>query len=365
MTTHRFARPWPVHVLVAVLLAVVVFRGGAVAAGAFAAVYALGVVTPPRWWLPAVTAAWAGVLVVSPDGVWLAFPLFLLQAHLLPRAAGLPAVAATTVVAVTGFAWHRGEFTVAAVVGPTLGAVVTVAGVLGYQALYRESERRRQLIDQLETTRASLAAAERERGVLGERERLAREIHDTLAQGLSSIQLLLRAAARSLPDDPETAAGHVEQARATAQDNLAEARRFVHALTPPDLAGKSLPAALRRLCEGTRELPATLHVDGTPVPLPTAHEVALLRVAQSAVANAVRHARAGHADLTLSYMEDRVTLDVVDDGVGFDPDAVRASGGFGLVAMRARVAELGGSLVVESAPGQGTALAVSFPRAEP
>jgi signal transduction histidine kinase len=208
-----------------------------------------------------------------------------------------------------------------------------------------------------------LAAAEHSAGVLAERERLAREIHDTLAQGLSSIQLLLRAAERALPDRPDTAGRHVERARSEAQHNLAEARRFVHALSPPDLERGSLPAALERLCANQSGPAVRFHVEGEPVAMPMPHEVALLRIAQSALANTVQHANATRAELTLSYMDTRVALDAVDDGVGFDPATLPAGGvdgGFGLGAMRARARSLGGTLSVESAPGKGTALSVGF-----
>jgi signal transduction histidine kinase len=297
--------------------------------------------------------------------VWLAFPLFFLQLDLLPLRGALIAVAATTTVAVAGFAWHQETITPAAVIGPVIGAAVAVAIALGYQALYRESEQRRLLIEELTATQADLAAAEHSAGVLAERERLAREIHDTLAQGLSSIQLLLRAAGRALPAHPDAAAQHVELARRTAQENLAEARRFVYALTPPDLVNGSLPAALERLCAVTGQqsgLAVRFHLEGTATPVPTSDEVALLRIAQSALANAVQHACATRVELTLTYMDTRIALDVVDDGVGFDasPVPVRVEGGFGITAMRARTAALGGTFSVESAPGQGTALAVSF-----
>ncbi len=320
-------------------------------------------------WLGVLTAAWVVLVVLTPDGVWLAFPLFFLQAHLLPLRPGLLAVALTTVAAVLGYAWHRGVLAPAAAIGPVIGAAVAVAVVLGYHALARESEQRRRLVEELSATRAELAVAERAAGAAGERERLAREIHDTLAQGLSSIQLLLRAAGRALPDDPTVAAGHVEVARSTAQENLAEARRFVRELTPPSLATASLPAALQRLCDTVAVqagIRVSLHLSGDPAPVPTPHEVALLRVAQSALANTAAHAGAQRADLTVTYMADRVSLDVVDDGAGFDPAAVPAAGsgdsGFGLAAMRSRVAQLGGHLVVEAARGAGTAIAVSFPR---
>lgn len=383
-------RPLPalrasLHLLVAGLLALAITRsfpdGNATvvvpAAVVMGGVYALGALLARRrpsrsqawWWLAVLMVSWVVVLLGTRDGVWLAFPLFLLQLHLLPPRAGVLAVVATTAMAVAGFAVHQGSVTAAAVIGPTLGAALAIVVVFGYQAIYRESEHRRELVEELTATRAELGAAEHARGVAAERERLAREIHDTLAQGLSSIQLLLRAAGRALPEQTAAAAGYVEQARATAQDNLAEARRFVRALTPPDLAGGSLSVALDRLCDTVHRasgLTAQLHTSGDPVSIPTPYEVALLRVAQSGLANAVQHSGAGRADLTLSFMEDRIALDIVDDGAGFDPSSVPTAGsgdaGFGLAAMRSRVRELGGTLEVESAHGQGTALAVIFPR---
>jgi signal transduction histidine kinase len=380
----RSLRFW-LQVLIVVLLLLVAGRalaGGTPAATAvLAAAVAMGVVTvvPTLWlplersmpasavWLAALGVLWLVLLWLTPEGVWLAFPLFFLELDLLSSRAGLVAVAVTTLAAVAGFAWHQDTVTAAAVVGPIIGAAVAVATALGYQALERESEHRRQLIEELTATRADLAAAERSAGVMAERERLAREIHDTLAQGLSSIQLLLRAAGRALPGAPDVAAEHVELARRTAQENLAEARRFVHALTPPDLVNGSLPAALDRLGAVTGQqsgVAVRFHVEGTSTALPTSVEVALLRIAQSALANTVRHASASRAEMTLTYMDSRVTLDVVDDGTGFDPDRLPvtggADGGFGIAAMRSRTAALGGTFTVESAPGQGTALAVSF-----
>ncbi|WP_226925302.1 sensor histidine kinase [Georgenia thermotolerans] len=373
------------HLLVAALLTLAVVRAvraggpeaGAVVAAAvvLAGIYASGSVLPAvrrsraaaSGWLAAVGVAWLVLLVLSPDGIWLAFPLFFLQMHLLPRRWGLAAVATTTALAVAGFGWHQHAITAAMVIGPVLGAAVAVATVLGYEALYRESDERRRLIEDLTATRAHLAAAEHAAGALSERERLAREIHDTLAQGLSSIQLLLRAAERALPDRPEAALGHVRQARQAAADNLAEARRFVRDWSPPDLESGSLPTALERLtatASASSGVAVGCRVSGDPTPLPTAHEVALLRIAQSAVANAVEHAHATRITVTLSYMDDEVALDVVDDGAGFDAAARPATAGergFGLAAMRARAQALSGVLVVESAPGAGTAVSVTLP----
>ncbi|MET9433943.1 sensor histidine kinase [Streptomyces sp. NPDC006551] len=376
------------HLLVAGLLVLAAVRavaGGAnapavvTAACALAAVYGVGPLLRPvrtraavaAWWLAAVTTAWVVLLALTADGIWLAFPLFFVQLHLLPRRWSLPAVAVTTALAIGGFGWHTHTLNPGTVIGPVLGAAVAVAVSLGYQALYRESEQRRRLIEELTATRSELAAAEHTAGVMAERERLAREIHDTLAQGLSSIQLLLRAAERAqLSGRPEGALAHVRQARQAAVDNLAEARRFVRALSPPDLEAGSLPAALERLSATTaRTSSVTVHcqVSGTPAELPTAHEVALLRIAQSALANTVQHAHATHVEMTLSYMDTEIALDVVDDGHGFDPSALPEPGenetgsGFGLAAMRARARALHGTLALETAPGQGTALAVTLP----
>ncbi|MER5473938.1 sensor histidine kinase [Streptomyces sp. NPDC002685] len=323
-------------------------------------------------WVAALSASWLVLITFSPDGLWVAFPLYFLQLHLLPVRWSLPAVALTAGAAIASFVAHGAPLTPGAFIGPLLGAAVAVATVLGYEALYRESERRRELIEELIAARAELAEAERAAGTLAERERLAREIHDTLAQGLSSIQLLLRAAQRLLPAG-SPAAPHLEQARSTAQDNLAEARRFVRALTPPDLEHGSLAAALERLCRSAAvDAPKVrFSVSGPPAGLPTPYEVALLRIAQSALGNTLRHARADRAEITLSFMDTTVALDVVDDGVGFAPGGVRpdgdraepdpADGGFGLPAMRSRAESLGGTFTVESAPGQGTAVAVTLP----
>ncbi|MER6364683.1 sensor histidine kinase [Kitasatospora sp. NPDC001527] len=377
------------HLLVAGLLALAVARalagrGGdpaavTAAATAMAAVYTAGPLIAAvgrsrraaGLWLALLGITWAGVLVVSQDGVWLAFPLYFLELHLLGRRAGLAAVGLTAVASIAAYSAHQHDVSLAAAIGPLLGAAVATATVYGYQALYRESEERRRLIDELTAARADLAAAHHAAGVLAERERLAREIHDTLAQSLTSIQLLLRAAQRALPERTDAAAEYVEQARQAAQDNLDEARRFVRALTPPALESDTLPVALERLCATTSArsgLPVRLHVCGERVRLPVPHEVALLRIAQSALGNTVRHAGATHAEVTLSFMAGEVSLDVVDDGAGFDPAAVRGpaaaaegEGGFGLPSMRARARALGGTFAVESAPAEGTALAVLLP----
>jgi signal transduction histidine kinase len=232
--------------------------------------------------------------------------------------------------------------------------------------IIEQSAGRRQLIEQLESTRSDLAAAEWESGRLAERQRLARDIHDTLAQGFVSIVLQLQAAESELPAGADAARRHLELARRTASDNLAEVRRLVWDLRPEQLRAASLGEALGRLTERLAEesgVTATTTVTGTPRPLSPDAEVTLLRVTQEALANVSRHARAGRVALTLSYMDGEAALDVRDDGIGFAPgaDGARPNGGLGLHGMRERVEALGGRLAVESAPGGGTTVAVTVP----
>ena len=375
------------HALVAGLLVLSVLRADRVWAWAAAlltaVVYAAGTLSAVtstqgrrQLWAAALWASWVLLLVASADGIWLAFPLFFVFLHLLPRRQGLVAVTATTVAAVAAYALHD-RFTPAAVIGPLIGAGVAVGTVAGYEALLRESEERQRLLDEVTATRATLAAREREAGVHSERERLAREIHDTLAQGLTSIQLLLRAAERDVATDPAAAGARIEQARQTAVDNLQEARRFVRALPPPGLETGSLAEAVRALAAPDGGLPSAapcdITVSGDERTVPTEVATALLRIAQSAIGNAREHAQASRVAATLTYMEDAVVLDVVDDGVGFDPlqpgaaepgghgDTRESHRGYGLSVMRARAEAAGGQLSVESSPGAGTAVAATFP----
>ncbi|GCD18735.1 two-component sensor histidine kinase [Cellulomonas algicola] len=318
-------------------------------------------------WMAADLALWAVLLVASPAALWLAFPLVLLQMHVLGPRRGIPLAALTTAGAVAAGLARRSpdDPLLGYVLGPAVGAVVAIGVVLGLEALVRESQARQRALDELTAAREHLAAAERDRAVAAERERLAREVHDTLAQGFTAVELLLRSARQAVGSDDTRAADLVDTARQTALDNLAEARRFVRALSPVDLADSSLPDALGRVAARTDDqgLRVAIRVEGAARPLAVPVETTLLRVAQSALANVHQHAHARRADVTLTYLEDTVLLDVVDDGDGFDLGAPPAGGGFGLPAMRSRVHELGGTLAVETAPGEGTAVAVSLPAA--
>jgi signal transduction histidine kinase len=253
-----------------------------------------------------------------------------------------------------------------AIVGGLVSVVFGSLFAIWITRIIEQSYERRQLIEQLEATRSELAAAEREGGRLAERQRLARDIHDTLAQGYVSIVLQLQAAEAELPDDAAEARAHLELARRTASDNLAEARRLVWDLRPAALSTAPLGEALGRLAGRVAEetgMEATAAVTGTPRPLSPDAEVTLLRVTQEALANVRRHANAGRVAVTLSYMDGEATLDVRDDGAGFVPsgDGHGRNGGLGLRGMRERVEALGGRLAVETAPGRGTTVAVTVP----
>lgn len=226
---------------------------------------------------------------------------------------------------------------------------------------------RQRLIDELQATRAELAATERQAGVLQERQRLAAEIHDTVTQDLASVLMLLQGAQTSLPAG-SASADRVERALRTARDSLRGLRRLVWSLRPEALEEGSLAQALGRLASelsGHTGIAARTVVTGPAGPLPTEVEVTLLRAAQEALANVRRHARAREVTLRLRYGPDVVSLDVRDDGAGFDPAVLPprpgTHGGWGLLAMRQRVERLGGRLAVESAPAHGTTVVVTLP----
>jgi signal transduction histidine kinase len=219
---------------------------------------------------------------------------------------------------------------------------------------------------------AQLLTQAREAGAGDERQRMAREIHDTLAQGLTGIITQLEAAQQTTHEAERER--RIDNSKRLARDSLAEARRSVQALRPQALEDSRLPDALAEEVArwtATSGVPAEVAATGDPRALYPEVEVTLLRVAQEALANVAKHAAAGHVWVTLSYMEDVVTLDVRDDGSGFAPlgessgggggTGGTAGGGFGLIAMRQRVNRLAGQLEIESEPGVGTAVSASLP----
>jgi signal transduction histidine kinase len=253
--------------------------------------------------------------------------------------------------------------------GPTLHillpmtAILVVFGVLSGKFILHvveESRGRADLITRLEESQAEVVRLSREAGTAAERERLAREIHDTLAQGFTSIVTLAQAIESELDTDPAAARRHAELAARTARDNLTEARAMVAALAPADLAAGSLVDAVRRQADRLAEetgVPVEYEVDDALPPVGMAGEVVLLRGAQEALNNVRRHAAASAVSVRLSAVDGSVRLSVRDDGAGFDPDHAT---GFGLRGMRSRAEQVGGRLSVRSGPS-GTELTLEVP----
>ncbi|WP_454851658.1 sensor histidine kinase [Promicromonospora soli] len=248
-------------------------------------------------------------------------------------------------------------------VAPQMLVTLVFAIGLGFWfhlAMRRAAEHAR-LLDELQAAQDELARTNHEAGVTAERERLAREIHDTLAQGFTSVIMQVQAATAALDlNDDGGARERLRVVEETARDNLAEARALVAAFAPVALQNASLPQALGRLgvrFEEETGLSVTLRADGVGA-LPPAVEVVLLRAAQEAFANVRRHAQAGSVVVRLGQSEGGVTLTVSDDGRGLGADVAY---GFGLAGMRDRLHSAGGTLTIEPGDDGGTTLCAHVP----
>jgi signal transduction histidine kinase len=338
------------------------------AAGAFLAWYAAGATFArgrfSAWWLCGLGILWVGMLLISAEFVWLSFPLLLLAGHVLRRWWSVAYAAPVLVAAIAAPVLHQVPITFAHIVGPLLGGGFALAISLGYDALLRDAVERERLItslvrtqDEMASLQEELARTQREAGATQERTRLARDLHDTIAQELSSMVLMARSGdAERLP-----------QIESLAQHSLTDLRRIVAALAPAELEGAALVAAIERMLTALREaagIQTTLHADVDLPPLPTSHEVAFLRVAQSALANVRQHAAAEQVSVAFAVDAGTVTMTVSDDGVGFPVDETAVpTTSYGLAAMRSRLREFGGALEVRSAPGEGTTLIAALPAA--
>lgn len=275
----------------------------------------------------------------------------------------VPAVTALSlgvaVLSATEAGWTRGA-TVAALGSGVLSLTFALGLGLWISRIIEQSRHRARLIDELQEAHAELEVAHRDAGAAAERQRLALEIHDTLAQGFTSIVMLVQAAQAQIGRSDEELRRHLALIERTARENLDEARSLVAALGPARLQTAPLAEALARLTENFFDetgVTARLVVTGTARPLDGSSEVVLLRVTQEALNNVRRHARASNVDVELSYVDDSVAVRVRDDGRGFAPAAAR---GFGLRGIRARVEEVGGEVLVDTAPGLGTCLGVTL-----
>ena len=211
---------------------------------------------------------------------------------------------------------------------------------------------------------ARLAEQGQQSAVLEERNRMAQEIHDTLAQGFTGIVVHLEVAEDALTGESEEARTHLQRAQNLARQSLAEARRSVWALRPHALEGADLAGALKNLADqvtaGT-PIQVKFSIRGTARPLPAKVEANLLRIGQEALTNVLKHARAKEVRIELSFEGEAVCLGVSDDGVGFDPSLRAANAGFGLVGMWERAQGMGGELTLTSQPGHGTQVFVAVP----
>lgn len=245
------------------------------------------------------------------------------------------------------------------------GGVGTVFFGQWVSAVIQQSIQRKELIRKLEVAQSELSEAKRREGALEERQRLSGEIHDTLAQGFTSIVMLLETAEQALPSGADTAVGEqIRLARDTARTSLEQARRLVWELRPEPLDRANLPEAYKRVCDAWQErsgIKTSLITTGRVISLHPAIEIALLRTLQEALHNIEKHAKATSAIVTLSYMNDLVVLDVTDDGIGFEIEKGIPEGHYGLIGMRERIEKLGGTVKIESELSAGTALVVEIP----
>ncbi len=228
-----------------------------------------------------------------------------------------------------------------------------------------QSAERYELIEALRRSREEVSRLSEEAGALAEREHLAREMHDTLAQGFTSIVTLAQAVESELDSDPVTARRHLALMRETASENLAETRAMVAARQSLRLEDEGLDASVRRICERLgRELGISVNaeVTGEPEELPNDLQICLLRTAQEALANVRKHAGARTTAVTLAYTDVGVRLTVADDGLGFDTSL--PAHGNGLANMRHRAESVGGLLDLESVPGRGTTVRLAIPHDE-
>jgi signal transduction histidine kinase len=311
---------------------------------------------------------WTALIAMEPAYELVAFSAFIQVTGYLSWRGAVPALLGVVAILELHPLAQGEAVGIDGLIGGLITLTIAAMAILPMRAIHAESNRRQRLIEELEQTRHDLALAERHAGMLEERERLAGDIHDTVAQGLSSIVMLLEAAQASLGSSAAGPASHIEQALQAARDNLREVRRLVWALRPESLEKGTLGEAVQRLAEAASSdgvLDVGAIVDGSVRRLPTEIEVTVLRAAQELLSNVRRHAAATRATVALTYEDDGVLLEARDDGQGLEaevldrrPDHV---GGLGLVMMRERVEALGGSMLIDGRSGAGTTVAIRLP----
>jgi signal transduction histidine kinase len=361
--------------------------GPAIAAAAAIIGYHIVGVTAYRWmmlrpWAVFVFVPLGWAIIVKALLISGAFGVLILGAILqafifLPFAWGIATLALVVLllcIAVAGRGgMQSGPLTVARVVG-----VLAFGTTFGTVMLYihranRDAAVRSRLLQQLDEAQRDLAARAKEAGVLEERQRLARDIHDTIAQGFTSVikhleTVELSFAARDGPTDDmlQRAMPHLAHAQAVSRDSLAELRRLLLALRPPQLVETTLPAAMARFVAHwgvVNGIKAECVVADLPTLRPDA-DVLFLRAAQETLSNVARHAQASRVSVSLHCVDGLVLLSVEDDGRGFADHEADGPDKMGIVGMRERVRPFGGRVLIESIPGEGTSLTVAVPFAD-
>ena len=362
-----------------------------IAVAVLAAYHAVGVLAYGwllrRTWAVALYVPLGWILIVTALRVTGAFALLIFGAIIqgfifLPFAWAIATLALVTLAVVATFLRQTGGQSTSLGVA-RLGAALATSVMIGTVMLYihranRDAAIRSRLLRQLDEAQRDLAGRARQAGVQEERQRLARDIHDTLAQGFTSVIKHLEAielsfAAAREPESPviQGALPHLAHAQAVSRDNLAEIRRLVWALRPAPLAESSLAAAIERIVaqwSGANGVEASCMIDALPVFQPDA-EVIFLRATQESLSNVARHAHATRASVTLTCVDGLALLSVEDDGRGFSDGAADGAadtdtphaGKTGIAGMRARVRPFGGHVLLESEPGRGTSITVAIP----
>lgn len=332
------------------------------------------------WWLLVLLVVWTVATALSHHAVWLLFPLSFLIFAVVDRyrETGF----GVGHVGVLGAAWAVGAFVplltgqgggVAAVVGPGIGVVFAAVAYWSYRALVAEAERQRATADELRRTRDRLLVTEKNAGRLEERERISRDIHDTLAQGFNAVVLLSRAASTAVRHGRvDDALNQLSLIESTAGDNLNQARDLIRDLAQ-GTTGEPLEGVLRRIVRDVNatqralgegpEVVLDLRGDLHGAPLSAVVQDALVHVVKESLTNVVKHAGARRATVSLALEAAGPVLEVADDGRGITPGGTTGpgGGGYGVSGMRLRVEQAGGDLdILAGRTGAGTRVRVSF-----
>lgn len=308
---------------------------------------------------------WGAALVLTPEAAWIVFGLDFALLYALPWTLGLPLLAAVTAGAAVGYAAGEPTASAPALLGPVLAAVVALAVIGAVRALQQEIHERERLTAELLDAQEQLTAHERDAAIVAERDRIGRELHDTVAQSVLSIRMLLDTAIGTAPGSQREQL--LAEARDAARRTSLQARSVLDE-SADGVAGAELPERLRDALHAATAgtaLRADLRCDVAPdtlSSLPRRLAGSAVRLVQNLVANVVQHADAQRVVVSLgSDGHHALLLDVVDDGVGLAPGTPE---GFGLRAARARVRAIGGTLALESTIGSGTAVQIRLPLPE-